>query len=246
MRPTLLVLTIALFACVPPAEEAPAIDPSSLVLPGSTSAIEANADLPTVILTKKKLLVVGVSRASMDVPFGVESREGPIITPLRGWLKDPSIHGKDVAVAFDSDVTADAAMQVLATCLDAGMSVFHIAVSQNGATAQIPLEFGKPDPPGAKLLTASIFRGGVILKVAAGNIAPGCDGLGEGVTVSRIDGIVARERLAKCIARVHAEHHTNLASIIVTKDTEFHDIVDVLDSIRHDAETDAISLGISQ
>src|SRR5277367_1948363 len=47
------VLLVAVFvACVPPAETAaPAIDPSSLVLPQSSSAIAANEDLPTVILT---------------------------------------------------------------------------------------------------------------------------------------------------------------------------------------------------
>ena len=164
-------------ACTPPVEEAsaPSIDPASLVLPSSTSAIAANEDLPTIILTKTKLLVVGVPRASMSVPFGLGDKEGPIILPLRGWLKHPSIHGKDIAIAFDSDVTAQNAMEVMATCLEAGMNAFHLAVSKEGATAQIPLEFGKPDPPGARAITASVFHNGVMLKVPEGSIAPGCE-----------------------------------------------------------------------
>lgn len=239
-----LALGMLMVACTPPAEDATAIDPASLVLPQSTTAIAANEDLPTVILTKKKLLVVGVPHAALDVPFGIESMQGPLIVPLRAWLKDPSIHGRDVAVAFDSDVTAETAFEVLATCLDAGLVVFHLAVQREGTTGQIPLEFGKPEPPNAKLLTASIFRGGVILKVPEGNIAPGCEALGDGVTVSRLDGVFDRDRLSKCVARVHKEHKTNLASLLVTKETEFHEIVTLLDALRKDAETESISLGL--
>ena len=229
------LLAALLLACVPPNDEAPpvAIDPSSLVLPSSTSAVAANEDLPTVILTKSKLLVVGVPRASMDVPITIEHMNGPLIVDLREWLKSPVIHGHDVAIAFDSDVTAQVAMEVMATCLDAGMNVFHLAVAQKGTTAQIPLEFGRPDPPNARPITASIFAGGVALKVP------------EAVAVSRLDGIINRAELSKCIARIHQEHHTNTASLLVTKETEFHEIVTVLDALRKDGGTDAISLGIS-
>jgi biopolymer transport protein ExbD len=241
------VFVALLFACVPPAEEASnaVIDPSSLVLPSSTSALPANEDLPTVILTKSKLMVVGVPRGAMNVPITIEYMDGPIITPLREWLKHPSIHGKDVAIAFDSDVTAETAMEVMATCLEAGMNVFHLAVSKEGTTAQIPLEFGKPDPPGARAITASVFRGGVVLKVPEGSIGPGCEQLGEGVTISRLDGLIDRDKLGKCIARVHAAHKTTTASVVVTKDTEFHEVVTLLDALRKDASTEAISLGIS-
>ena len=241
------LLAACLIACVPPAEDAGAmtIDPSTLVLPSSTSAIAANEDLPTVILTKSKLLVVGVPRASLNVPITIEYMEGPLITPLREWLKSPVIHGHDVAVAFDSDVTAQVAMEVMATCLDAGMNVFHLAVSREGTTAQIPLEFGKADPPNARPITVSVFAGGVMLKVPEGSIKPGCDGLGDGVAISRLDGLIDRDRLGKCIARIHNAHNTNTATVLVTKDTEFHEIVTLLDALRKDGATEAISLGIS-
>jgi len=242
------LLAACLFvACVPPPDDAAtAIDPSSLVLPSSTTALPADADLPTVILTKSKLLVVGVPRATMNVPIGIEDLNGPLIVPLRKWLSDPSVHGHDVAVAFDSDVKAEVAMEVMATCLDAGMNVFHLAVTREGETAQIPLAFGKPDPPDARPITASVFGGGVVLKVREGTIAPGCQGLGSGVTVSRLDGLIDRDELSRCIAQVHAAHRTNTASVLVTKDTEFHEIVTVLDALRKDASTDAISLGITE
>ncbi|HEY1958743.1 MAG TPA: hypothetical protein VGH28_24175 [Polyangiaceae bacterium] len=236
-----------LLACVPPAEDAAAtaIDPASLVLPSSTTAVPANEDLPTVILTKAKLIVVGVPHASIATPIGIEYMNGPLIEPLQQWLKDPSIHGHDVAVAFDSDVKAETAMEVMATCLDAGMNVFHLAVSREGTTAQIPLEFGRPERADARPLTASVFAGGVVLKVPEGTVGPGCENLGGGVAVSRLDGLIDRDRLARCVAQVHAAHTTNTASLLVTKDTEFHEIVTLLDAIRKNAGTDAISLGIS-
>ncbi len=240
------LLVAFLIACVPPADDASSIDPSSLVLPSSTTAIDANADLPTIILTKSKLLMPSVPRASLAVPIGIESMDGPDIVPLREWLKNPTVRGHEIAIAFDSDVTAEVAMEVMATCVDAGMNVFHLAVSRNGTTAQIPLEFGKPDPPNARPLTASVFRGGVIIKTPDGTIGPGCETVAEGVAISRLDGLIDRDKLARCIARVHADHKTTTAGILVTKETEFHEVVTLLDALRKDAGTEAISLGITQ
>jgi biopolymer transport protein ExbD len=235
-----------LLACAPQeTASSPEIDPSTLVLPSSTSAIDANVDLPTIVLSKTKLILVGVPRAWMDVPITIGDKDGPIIVPLRGWLKSPTVQGHDIAIAFDSDVTAQTAMEVMATCLEAGMNTFHLAVTKQGATAQIPLEFGKADPPGARAITVSVFNGGVILKVPEGSVAPGCEALGDGVTVSRMDGLIARDRLEKCVAHVHAAYKTNTASLLVTKDTEFHEVVTLLDALRKDANTEAISLGIS-
>jgi hypothetical protein len=241
-----VVIAAFLVACTPPAEDATSIDPTSLVLPHSTTAEAAIDDLPVVILTKTKLVLSGVPRASLALPIGPESMAGAIIEPLRGWLKEAHLPGHDMAIAIDSAARTELAMEVLATCLDAGFVTFHVAVTQQGATAQIPLAFGKPDPPDAKPLTASIFAGGVILKVAAGNLAPGCEGLAEGVTVSRAAGVIDREVLGRCIAHAHKAHQTNTASVLVTKTTEFGDVVTLLDAMRHDAETSAIALGISQ
>ena len=234
-------------ACTPPsgADDPTAIDPASLLLPHSSTAEAAIDDLPVVILTKTRLVLSGVPQASVPLPIGPESLAGPIIDPLRQGLKDGHLQGHDMAVAIDSGATSEVAMEVLATCMDAGFSSFHIAVSHEGTTAQIPLSFGKPDVPGAKVLSASVFAGGVILSVPAGNVAPGCEGLGAGVTVSRVDGVIDRDQLSQCIARVHKQHHTNAASVNVAKTTVFSDVVVLLDAMRHDAETTAIALGIS-
>jgi biopolymer transport protein ExbD len=239
------LLAAFFLACEPPAADASAIDPASLALPQSSTAEPAIDDLPVVILTKTKLVLSGVPRASLDLPLGPESMDGPIIDPLRKWLKDAHLPGHDMAVAIDSAATSDHAMQVLATCLDAGFSSFHVAVSREGATAQIPLSFGKPDAPGSKVLAASVFQGGVILSVPEGNIAPGCDGLGAGVTVSRVTGVIDRDKLSQCVAQTHKKHATNAASVLVTKTTVFSDVVTLLDTMRHDAETPSIALGIS-
>jgi hypothetical protein len=240
-------LIAALFvACTPPSADDPTgIDPASLLLPHSSTAEAAIDELPVVILTKTKLILSGVPRAEASLPIGPESMAGPIIEPLRLWLKDAHLQGHEMAVAIDSGATSEVAMEVLATCMDAGFMSFHVAVSHEGATAQIPLSFGKPDVPSAKVLSASVFAGGVILSVPAGNVAPGCEGLGAGVTVSRVDGVIDRDTLSRCVARVHKEHQTNAASVLVAKTTVFSDVVVLLDAMRHDAETPAIALGIS-
>jgi hypothetical protein len=246
MRGVMLCVIVA--SCTPGAE-APGpteIDPASLMLPSSSTAEPAIEELPVVILTKTKLVLSGVPRASVGLPLGIESMSGPIIEPLRGWLKEAQLKGSEMAVAIDSTATSEVAMEVLATCMDAGFSSFHIAVSRAGATAQIPLSFGKPDPPNAKALTASVFSAGVILKVdGTGTIAPGCEGTGEGVTVSRVAGVIDRDVLARCIARAHKQYQTNTASVLVTRSTAFSDVVTLLDAMRHDAETPVIALGIS-
>lgn len=244
MRSALLGLVLAC-SCAPPAEEAAAIDPASLVLPSSTTAVAADADLPTVILTKKKLLLSGAPRDVVDLPLDVGSMDGPIIEPLRDWLgKTP--HDRDVALAIDESSKSELAMEVMATCLAAGLTNFHLAVSQSGTVAQIPLAFGRADPPNAKPLTASVFGGGVILKVPEGTVAPACQGLGDGVAVSRVDGVIDRDRLARCIDNVERSHKTNTASVLVTRETPFADVVTLLDAIRKDAGTDAISVGITE
>ena len=155
-------------------------------------------------------------------------------------------HGPDVAVAIDSDAKSELAMELLATCMDAGFSTFHLAVTREGDTAQIPLAMGKPDPPEKKPLAVSLFREGIIIKVPAGNVAPGCQGLGEGVTLSRTEASLDRDTLGRCLSRMHKEHHTNVANLVVRKDTPFHEVVVLLDALRHDAETDSIGLDLAQ
>ena len=240
------LLAVVVVACTPAVDAAPSeIDPASLVLPHSATAEPAIDDLPDVIVTKTKLVLSGVPRAATSLPIGIENMSGPIIEPLQRWLKESRPQGQEMAIAVDSAATSEIAMQVMATCMDAGFASFHIAVSREGATAQIPLAFGKPDPPNARWLTATVFQGGVLLKVPEGNLAPGCQGLGDGVTVSRVDGVIERDALSRCVARAHKEHQTNAASLLVTKSTVFSDVVTLLDTLRHDAETPAITLGIS-
>jgi biopolymer transport protein ExbD len=239
------VLAVLALGCAPPAEDAAAIDPASLVLPSSTTAVPANADLPTVILTKTKLELSGAPRDSVALPLGLESMDGNLIAPLRDWLKETP-HEHDVAIAIDSAAKSALAMKVMATCLDAGFTTFHVAVSREGSVEQIPLAFGKADPPGARSLTASVFGGGVVLKVPEGTLTPACLGVGEGVAVSRVDGVIDRATLGRCVAAAHRAHKTNVASVLVTPETPFSDVVTLLDAMRHDAQTDAISVGITQ
>jgi hypothetical protein len=245
MRFAVFAVLVGALGCAPPPEDTTAIDPATLVLPSSTTAVPADADLPTVILTKKMLLLSGAPLDHVALPLGIESMDGNLIVPLRDWLKKTP-HEHDVAVAIDGSSRSSLAMEVLATCLDAGITTFHVAVTREGTVEQIPLAFGRPDPAGARALVASVFGGGVILKVPEGALGPACGTLGGGVAVSRVDGIIDRPLLSRCVALAHKDHRTNVASVLVTRDTPFADVVTLLDAIRKDAQTDAISVGITQ
>ncbi len=234
-----LALTVA---CAPQAAESTVVDPSTLSLPESQSAAPAIDDLPLVILSKTKLMLASTPH-SLDLPLGVRAGDDPTIEPLRAWLAELQ-HGPDLAVAIDRDAPSELAMEVLATCMNAGFSTFHIAVTHEGETAQIPLAMGRPDPPAKKPLAISMFRDGIIVKVPEGNVAPGCHGLGEGVTLSRTEASLDRTTLGECLARLHEDHHTNVANLLVRKETPFHEVIAVLDALRHDAKTDQIGLGL--
>ena len=244
MRGVLVLVALALtLACAPQAAESTVVDPNTLSLPESQSAAPAIDDLPLVIVSKTKLMLASTPHA-LDLPLGLRAGDDPLIEPLRAWLGEIQ-HGPGLAVAIDRDASSELAMEVLATCMSAGFSTFHIAVTRDGETAQIPLAMGRPEPPSKKPLAVSLFREGIIVKVPEGNVAPGCQGLGEGVTLSRTEASLDRETLGACLARMHDEHHTNVANLLVRRDTPFHEVIAVLDALRRDAKTDQIGLGIA-
>lgn len=62
------------------------------------------------------------------------------------------------------------------------------------------------DPPARALhLTAMVGPKGIALKTSSGNIGPGCEAVGPGVAVPRVEGDHDFTELARCAARLKRE-----------------------------------------
>lgn len=80
-------------------------------------------------------------------------------------------------------------------------------------------------------LTAVIVDGGVSLKVAGGSIAPGCAGVGPGITIPRAGGTLDLPALAACAARLKASNPAyaaeDRATIVANPTVQFREVLDV-------------------
>jgi biopolymer transport protein TolR len=97
----------------------------------------------------------------------------------------------------------------------------------------------RPAPsPAALRFTALVTAQGVSLKTAAGNVAPGCEGIGPGLTVPAKDGKQDLAALAACARRVKdaspAYRDETQVSLTADPGTDTQTLVDVMDALRTD------------
>lgn len=85
------------------------------------------------------------------------------------------------------------------------------------------------DEVGLLVLMATL---GVSIKGPGGNIAPGCQDIGPGLAISRVEGKVAFEALRECVARlVSVDSRLGRAYLAANPETPFHDIVDTANAL---------------
>ena len=99
----------------------------------------------------------------------------------------------------------------------------------------------RPGPvPHGLHLTALITGDGVALKTAAASIAPGCEGVGGGVTVPNRGGQVDLTALTACARRIKATNPDAAGETQVTvaasPGVPYETVVGVMDGLRADAE----------
>jgi biopolymer transport protein TolR len=94
-----------------------------------------------------------------------------------------------------------------------------------------------PDTPEALRLTVLITGEGVALKTAFGAIAPGCQGMGAGLTVPATGGKLDLDALTSCARWVkEARPAETQVSVTASPDVAYETVISVMDALRADAQ----------
>lgn len=109
------------------------------------------------------------------------------------------------------------------------------AVFTSTIPASLPSTNGRGEAP-LLGLTVALTREGVSVKTAGGNLAPGCDAVGEGVTIAPGDG--AMQKLRACATRLKATEAgrgERTVRLVAEPDVDYQAVVRATDALR---ETD--------
>jgi biopolymer transport protein TolR len=99
----------------------------------------------------------------------------------------------------------------------------------------------RPDVPSEALnLTVFIVNEGFSLKASGGNVAPGCQGIGAGITIPKKGGKYDYDSLTECAARLKNAspdfRDENQAYITANPGTDYQTVIDVIDALRATAQ----------
>jgi biopolymer transport protein ExbD len=92
-----------------------------------------------------------------------------------------------------------------------------------------------PTPPEALALTALITGEGVALKTAGGPVAPGCSGVGTGITVPNAAGGYDLVGLGACARRIKGARPETQVAVSASPDVSYDVVIGVMDALRSDA-----------
>jgi biopolymer transport protein ExbD len=89
-------------------------------------------------------------------------------------------------------------------------------------------------------LSAFIVREGVSLKTSGGNLAPGCNDIGSGVTIPKVGQDYDLKSLTACVKRLKGANPSfkeeTQVTITASSNVEYKDVIDVMDALRSDGE----------
>lgn len=107
------------------------------------------------------------------------------------------------------------------------------------STLDVKGAFGRPshDPAAAPLnLTVLLSRSGATFKTSGGSIAPGCGGLGSGVTVPKVGERYDAEAMKACARKLKGERADDHVTLTADPDVPYASVVAVMDALRRDGE----------
>lgn len=147
---------------------------------------------------------------------------------------DPSEAGGELNIVPFLDIVTNVLMFVLATI----PAVFTVTIETNPPSAG---GGGKPNPQPKNALNLSliIVRDGVSLKAGGGNVAPGCEGVGPGISIPAKGGEHDFAALKACAKKLKDaspdfKEETNV-TVIADMSIDYQTVVKTLDAVR---ETD--------
>ena len=98
-------------------------------------------------------------------------------------------------------------------------------------------------------LVVSVGADGFSVKTSAGNVAPGCNAVGAGLTVPNKGDAYDFGGLTACVRKVKeasSNADEDLATMTGTPDVPLHVLVDTMDALRDGALFPRITLGVAQ
>jgi hypothetical protein len=235
----------------------PAPDPlSTITLPFSTTTSPVPVGMPRVLISRQAIALAGDSSSLVPLPppdrwaNGVDAaykRGGPdglYLVPLAAALTRAGRgDGAPLAVGVDASVPYRVLIEVLFTARQSGYERYHLlARTAAGFGAVIvtpPTMSGRrleaPITPSLNLAVL-VVSAGIALKASGGNIAPGCAGVGPGITLPRGPGGLDLAGLRACAAAARQSDprfaQETQAIVIPNPDTPFSEIVAVMDALR--------------
>jgi biopolymer transport protein ExbD len=160
------------------------------------------------------------------------AQRGKIRRLVRGNQAEQVGEGGELNVVPYLDIVLNIVLFVLG-----GLSIIFVA-SIDSRAASITPGPREPVSPTALRFTALVTAEGVSLKTAAGNLAPGCDGLGPGLTVPAKDGKQDIAKLAACARKVKeaspAFREETQVTLSADPGVDVQTLVDVMDALRND------------
>jgi len=151
----------------------------------------------------------------------------------------PDEEGGELNIVPFLDIVVNILIFVLATVavtFTASIETTPPASQGSGVRSEIPTD--------ALNLTVFIVNDGFSLKASGGNIAPGCQGVGPGVSIPRENGRYNYAALTECATRLKNAspdyQDENQFYISANPGTEYQTIIDVIDAMRTTPQGDPL------
>lgn len=171
-----------------------------------------------------------VDSLGRDEQFALRSKGRDDLTrSLVDALRPELTPGRDIVVGAEPDVPFISVARVMLALLALGHESVSLTLSAGPTRIALARAIYLQDEVGLLVLMATL---GVSIKGPGGNIAPGCQDIGPGLAISRVEGKVAFEALRECVARlVSVDSRLGRAYLAANPETPFHDIVDTANAL---------------
>jgi hypothetical protein len=245
-----LPLVILLAGCARPvAAPAPAPAPAPMPAPVASTPLAEPAAATTIVFIDKAGIRLAEPRVLVPLPsdpsLGADARykrSGPndlYLVPLGEALAEEKAKGR-IRLPLSVVVEESTPYRMLIeTLLTAGQSDIGEYVVHEGSLTGRSFPFLAPraanvasEPPRESLgLKVLIVSGGLSIKTAFGNVAPGCSDTGPGLAIPRREARLDLVLLASCLGRVRAANPSFASErevmLVANPEIPFRDLMDV-------------------
>jgi biopolymer transport protein ExbD len=224
-------------------------------LPSSTYLKERGESSATVLVNNKYLLIDGDTHPVAELSGGLKAiaqggfderlkRSGPdgmLISPLEHGLQWARAQGgapdkASLEVIADRATPYRVLFEVVYTATQAGFSNIALAAQAKASRTSIPIVVPQSDVLDGDAITVLVAPDGFTVKTPVGNLATGCELIGEGLTLPRTAAGYDFTGLTTCAERVKSQG-TKLAesprvTLTASPEIALQTIISAMDALR--------------